>query len=242
MTVMSLGIVIALTSQTLIGGFYRNFRGSFYAADSGLNVARQQMVSQLTAGVPTAFSTPPIANPGNGAGGLAASILTSLTGSYGSSAALNGGAGTTAWKESFNIPGATLALAPGSPQITAYNTSTGSCTPAAPCPSAYQYTYNYTLTAVGSAQGSERSTVTEDGSITMNVTGLQATNAVSFAYFGGFVDKYPACIGPLVPGTMTGPMFTNDSWEFMASIPPLHFPVYFHRSGRTAEWHRLLVG
>src|ERR1700689_3575232 len=94
---LSLGMVIAFTSQTLIGGFYRNFRGSFYAADSGLNVARQRMVSQLTAGVPAAFSTPPIANPGSGAGGLAAGILTSLTGSYGSSAALNGGAGATAW-------------------------------------------------------------------------------------------------------------------------------------------------
>ena len=239
-TVMSLGIVIALSSQTLIGGFYRNFRGSFYAADSGLNIARQQMVNQLTAGVPSAFGTPPIANPGSGAGGLAANILAGVTASYGGSSVLNGGAGINGWKESFTIPGATLSLAAGSPMITAYNTSTGSCTPAAPCPSAYQYTYNYTLTSMGSAQGTEQATVTENGSIVMNVTGLQATNAVSFAYFGAFVDKYPACLGPLVPGTTTGPMFTNASWEFMASIPPYTSPYIFtdpvgQQSG-TAYW------
>ena len=241
MTVMSLGIVIALTSQTLIGGFYRNFRGSFYAADSGLNIARQQMVNQLTAAVPAAFAIPPITN----AGLLATNIRASLATSYGSSSALNGGAGANAWKESFTIPagaaGATLTLAPGSPVPQApFITNTATCTLAAPCPSGYQYTYNYTLTSVGSAQGSERATVTENGSITMNVTGLQANNSVSFAYFGGFVDKYPACIGPLVPGTMTGPMFTNDSWEFMASIPPYTSPYIFtdpvgQQSG-TAYW------
>ena len=239
-TVMSLGIAIALTSQTLIGGFYRNFRGSFYAADSGLNIARQQMVNQLTAGVPSAFGTPPIANPGSGAGGLAANILAGVTASYASSSVLNGGAGINGWKESFKIPGATLSLAAGSPMIMAYNTSTGSCTPAAPCPSAYQYTYNYTLTSVGSAQGTEQATVTENGSFVMNVTGLRATNAVSFAYFGAFVDNYPACLGALVPGTTTGPMFTNDSWEFKASVPPYTSPYIFtdpvgQQSG-TAYW------
>ena len=50
---------------------------------------------------------------------------------------------------------------------------------------------------------------------------------MSFAYFGGFVDIYPAGIGPLVPGTMTGPMFTNNAWEFMANQAPWTAPYIF---------------
>lgn len=61
----------------------------------------------------------------------------------------------------------------------------------------------------------------------MNLSGQAALNAVSFAYFGAFIDKYPPCDGPLVPGTMTGPMFTNGGWEFMSSIPPYTSPYIF---------------
>lgn len=57
-TVLSLGMVIAFSSQTLIGGYYRNYRGAFYAADSGLNIARQQMMAQIVPSVPTAFVLP----------------------------------------------------------------------------------------------------------------------------------------------------------------------------------------
>ena len=59
-TVMTLSMVIATTSDTLIDGYYRNARGSFYAADSGLNAARQYLINQFNASVPnpyTAFST-----------------------------------------------------------------------------------------------------------------------------------------------------------------------------------------
>src|SRR5580704_7896456 len=60
--VLSLGMVIAYSSQTLIGGYYRNYRGAFYAADSGLNIARQQVVAQLQAEVPSIFTYPPTAS------------------------------------------------------------------------------------------------------------------------------------------------------------------------------------
>src|SRR5665213_3443486 len=59
-TVMTLSMVIATTSDTLIDGYYRNSRGSFYAADSGLNAARQYLINQFNSSVPnpyTAFST-----------------------------------------------------------------------------------------------------------------------------------------------------------------------------------------
>src|ERR1700733_8521659 len=57
-TALSLGMVIAFSSETLIGGYYRNFRGSFYAADSGLNVARQQVMAEIIPSVPTTFTIP----------------------------------------------------------------------------------------------------------------------------------------------------------------------------------------
>src|ERR1035441_5584341 len=56
-TVMTLSMVIATTSDTLIDGYYRNARGSFYAADSGINVVRQYMVNQLNSDVPSPFTT-----------------------------------------------------------------------------------------------------------------------------------------------------------------------------------------
>src|SRR5450631_4039629 len=54
-TVMTLAMVIATTSDTLIDGYYRNFRGSFYAADSGINITRDYMFNQIMAAIPTTY-------------------------------------------------------------------------------------------------------------------------------------------------------------------------------------------
>jgi Tfp pilus assembly protein PilX len=48
MSVMSLIMVLTVSPDMLINGYYGNFRGSFYAADSGLNMARQQLVNQIS--------------------------------------------------------------------------------------------------------------------------------------------------------------------------------------------------
>jgi Tfp pilus assembly protein PilX len=233
---LSLGMVIAFSSQTLIGGYYRNFRGSFYAADSGLNIAREQLVTGLTSATPSgAWAAPPISSPGSvcgvgGGAGTGNTVVANLLSKYGSSTGLNIGAGATSWKESFQITNATLCVLAGWNTPDAYNTTTAGCAPpSAPtaCPVGYRYVYDYTLTSQGSASGSEQDTVTENGSITLNVTGQAVPNAVSFAYFGAFIDKYSPCIGALVPGTMTGPMFTNGGWEFMSSTPPYTSPYIF---------------
>ena len=47
MSVMSVIMVMTVSPDMLINGYYGNFRGSFYAADSGLNMARQQLVNQV---------------------------------------------------------------------------------------------------------------------------------------------------------------------------------------------------
>ena len=47
LSVMSVVMVMTISPDMLINGYYGNYRGSFYAADSGLNIARQQLVNQL---------------------------------------------------------------------------------------------------------------------------------------------------------------------------------------------------
>src|SRR5262245_39685813 len=56
MTALSLAMVVAAGSDMMINGYYRNFRGSFYAADSGLAIARQAMMNQLAGAIPATFS------------------------------------------------------------------------------------------------------------------------------------------------------------------------------------------
>jgi len=206
--VLSLGMIIAFSSQTLIGGYYRNFRGAFYAADSGLNIARQQVMAQIIPSVPPTFVLPS-AGPTVTACGSTAAVTIGTT--YANPTTLNTGTASQSWNEKFKISNATISQPVATPVgVNSYSCSMG-----------------YSITSTGTAQGSEQQAVTETGNISFNVTGASATNTVSFAYFGAFVDNYPPGIGPLVPGTMTGPMFTNKAWEFMANQPPWMAPYIF---------------
>ena len=56
MSLIALAMVLSSSSDMLINGYYRNARGSFYAADSGLNIARQQLLDQIIAQVPSRLS------------------------------------------------------------------------------------------------------------------------------------------------------------------------------------------
>ena len=206
MSLLGLAMVLTLCSDMMINGYYRNYRGSFYAADSGMNVAREQLLNQVLANVPANFATPPIP------AGTAATALNYVTTNYGSFNSINTGQGVGAWSGSFEIANTasctnTFGLAPGSPTVTSLD-SNGA-------PNSYQYLYNYTLCSTGRASGTERATLAESGSVIVNVNGNAAASTVSFASFGAFVDNYPPCLGPLGPGTMTGPMFTNGAWGFM---------------------------
>jgi len=208
MSLMALAMVFSSSSDMLINGYYRNARGSFYAADSGLNIARQQLQSQIVAQVPSTFTTNPIP------AGAAATVLSSVLTAYASSTSLNAGQAANSWVESFVIPNTTgcpttFSLAPNSPTITSYDSNNN--------PNGYKYIYNYQLCVRGMAQGSEQTTVSETGSIILAVSGLQPTSTPSFAAYGAFIDQFPPCLGPLVPGTLTGPQFTNGAWQFGTS-------------------------
>ena len=228
MSLIGLAMVMTVTPDMLINGYYRNYRSSFYAADSGLNIARQALLNQIEAQLPSTFNPPPV--PTSAANTALSNVLSQYGSSYTS---INAGQAAKSWVGSFEVTSVAFSLAPGSPTATAYCTvgsSNPSCT-AVPnnysnstlCTTANayisdvtacNYTYNYSLTAVGTAQGSEQDTVTENGSIIFNVSGIGASSTVSFAAFGAFINNYPPCLGPLVPGTMTGPMFTNGAWQF----------------------------
>jgi Tfp pilus assembly protein PilX len=205
LTAMSLTMVLSVSSDMLINGYYRNYRSSFYAADSGLNIARQSMVSQILAAVPTMFSatTAPILP------GTDAAVQANILSSYGQNSSLNSGQSANSWPESYKISAASLALVTAPPQPVVSTDTNGKIT-------AYQYTYNYSLTAVGQSRGSENTTVSDSGSLIINAT-LKPAGPVntSFAAWGMFIDQWAVCSGSsLVPGTITGPVFTNGGWTF----------------------------
>lgn len=223
MSVIGLAAVLTASSDMLINGYYSNYRGSFYAADSGMNIARQAMYNQISSSFNTnyaTFVTPPPSAISTLASTTQTYVQSNYGGSYYSSTTacpinpsaqststtcyLNAGSGSNSWSESFNISTATISLASGYPTAGYTGSSITS----------YSYLYNYTLVSIGSATGQEKSTITENGSFIVNVSGTPSSYTESFAIYGAFITNYAQCSGALVPGTMTGPMFTDGSWGF----------------------------
>src|SRR5262249_27556135 len=52
-SLLGLAMVLSVNSDMLINGYYGNYRGSFYAADSGLSIARQALLNTMSATVNT---------------------------------------------------------------------------------------------------------------------------------------------------------------------------------------------
>jgi hypothetical protein len=229
LTAISLTMVLSVSSDMLINGYYRDYRGSFYASDGGVNVARQAMINGIlnaapVGAFPVGVQPIPPATPGN----VAANVIAL----YGAPTTINS-AGS--WPEKFQLinTGANptaLALANNGCSVTftgTPNTINGqpiSCTnlPAAGAPqvvTGFTYVYNYTISAVGSSQGSEVSSIGDSGTLTFfGSISPGGPVQTSFAAWGMFIDQYPLCGGgDLVPGTITGPVFTNGAWNFGSS-------------------------
>jgi Tfp pilus assembly protein PilX len=231
MMAMTLSMVIAVTSDTLIAKYYRNARSSFYAADSGVNVARQSLINQLTGAVSTGTSFSSTSQPIPVA--AAATALANVLTTYSTTTSLLGGQAASSWPSKFQIAGSqagTLGTTLGTAACTVSYTGTAtnagpySCTNLPTCAGAcvgfgltnFQYVYPYTITALGQSIANEQQIVEDAGSLTLNVhvapSGGTATN---FAAWGMFIDQFPICSGgSLVPGTITGPVFTNGAWTF----------------------------
>lgn len=202
MSVLGLAAVLTSSSDLLINGYYANYRASFYAADSGMNIARQAMYTQLLAAFPTTFTEPPLSNPT----GTATTILSNINSTYGSSSSpytLNAGGSANSLKESFYVKNTSFSLGTGPTAVYTGTTLTG-----------YTYQYNYGITSVGRATGTEQATITENGAfmVTVSASGTVPGN-FAFSAFGAFINNFPACNGPLVYGTLTGPMYAKGQWN-----------------------------
>lgn len=209
LTGLSLAMVLSVRSDMLINGYYRNFRGSFYAADSGLNAARTYMQDQVVAAIPASFGITSQPIPA----GTDGTIQTNLNTQFGSSYKTYTGQGQSAssWPGKYQVTGtfglATCTVLGGA----------GTClAPTGPV-TGYKYIYNYTLQSIGQAQGTQATTLTDRGSIIVNATLIPVNSTTSFAAWGMFIDQWNICNSTLVPGTISGPAFTNGAWTFGTS-------------------------
>jgi Tfp pilus assembly protein PilX len=209
LTGMTVAMVLSTSSDMLINGYYRNFRGSFYAADSGLTIARQAMVNNILAAVPGSFSTSTQPIPG----GTEATVVTTINTLYGASyQQLNQGNAANSWPEQYKLDTTNTTLALASCQVVGGG---GTCAAPTGSVTGYQYVYNYTLTAFGQSRGTEAAVVDDSGSFTFVATlAASGGTSTSFAGWGMFIDQYGVCTNDLVAGTITGPVFTNGSWNF----------------------------
>ncbi|HEY2499323.1 MAG TPA: PilX N-terminal domain-containing pilus assembly protein [Candidatus Angelobacter sp.] len=212
LTGLTLAMAWSSRSDMLVNGYYRNFRGSFYAADSGINVMRQAMIPLFLKGgamYPTKFAvgTNPLPSPAT-----ETAVMALINGTYGSKSVTGNGTGPAAasWPGQYN---GTLSFSlrscttdvPATPAL---------CNPFPAKAKTVNYTYAYTITSVGTSKGTEKTTLVDSGLITFTAT-IPTPAKLSFAGYGMFIDQYNLCDGTtLVPGTITGPVFTNGSWNF----------------------------
>ena len=219
-----LGLAMALTtnSDMLINSYYGSYRGSFYAADSGLNIARAALVSQLTGAVNMTACTGWVSgNPGSGCtsaplnGTTAASnAYTYLTSTYGSFSSLNAGQAANSWHANFMVANTATCPTSVTPNTTGYPQTTLNSQGQI---STYVYRFDYYLCAVGQTKSPQQVYTEEKGSLLITIQAQGPTVKqvnTSFAAFGAFIDQFTPCLGPLVYGTMTGPFFTNGAWNF----------------------------
>lgn len=263
----SVAIVLLVSSDSMINGFYRNYRGSFYSADSGINVVVESMKnSVLTAGVDS--NNPPLPVGGTtiptvsqvwanvGGGTLPTGLTTSYT-TYQGGYYTMGDAGS--WKGQFKMLAANPDGKPilGTPQFelqpaphdsaSCLPVTLANCPPSAANPSGIANDYNYTwtfsypyeVTVQGQSAGTEGELITETGSIVYSSTSgtAGAGPPPAFSRWAAFITRFSQCQGPLVPGTMNGPFFTDGQWNFgNFSNPGYTFTGSIQQAGANASW------
>lgn len=236
---MSLTMVLAVSSESLINSYYGRYRGSFYAADSGVAAGRQYIMSQLQQQFPATYTSAaaPVAT------GTVASVATTAQGNVANAfTSFQTVSSTNSWKESFKITNISVVpsnlttpcvVTGGLKGATCANPLQSTSSPV----TAYTYNFGYSFTVVGKSQGSEVSTITDSGTIVVNAPTTGPSYNQSFAAWGMFIGTQTMCGsgGDLVPGTITGPVFTNGAWNFGTS-GPYTFTDNVGQSGSQAGW------
>jgi Tfp pilus assembly protein PilX len=214
LTGLTLAMAWSSRSDMLINGYYRNFRGSFYAADSGINIMRQALTPAFQvggAGYPGVFAVGKNPMPPGTDVTVAGAINTKYGGTATNPVKVTGngtGNAATSWPGSYF---ATMTLA----QLSCVTDTLADCSVVFP-PGAKgaTYVYAYTITSTGQSQGTEKTVLTDSGRLTVSAL-IPNPAALNFAGYGMFIDQNTLCDGStLVPGTITGPVFTNGSWNF----------------------------
>jgi Tfp pilus assembly protein PilX len=211
LTGLTLAMAWSSRSDMLINGYYRNFRGSFYAADSGINIMRQAMIPLFQPGgaaYPASFAVGTNPLPP----GTEATVIAALTGAYGTKSVSGSGTGTAAMSWPGNYTASltfTLQSCTTDVPLTPLK-----CSPWPAAAKTATYIYAYTITSTGKSKGTESTVLTDSGTFMVTAT-IPTPAKLSFAGYGMFIDQYNLCDGTtLVPGTITGPVFTNGSWNF----------------------------
>ncbi|HEY2820826.1 MAG TPA: hypothetical protein VGJ06_07270 [Candidatus Acidoferrum sp.] len=230
---MSLTMVLAVSSESLINSFYGRYRGSFYAADSGVAAGRQQIMNLLGKNVTPGFN--PATQPISNATSAASNAGSGVAGSYTNFTNVNT---TGSWQERFLMKNVSVTF----PAANYCSVQGGD--PGATCANplhtkapitAYVYAFPYSFTVVGQSQGSEVATINDSGTVFVNAPTSPPTYNQSFAAWGMFIGTYALCSADLVPGTITGPVFTNGSWNFSNS-GPYTFTDSVGQVGAQAGW------
>ena len=193
---MSLTMVLAVSSESLINGFYGRYRGSFYAADSGVAAGRQQLMNLLGANMATGFNpaTQPIAN----ATTAASNAGTSMGNSYNAFTNVNT-AGS--WQERFLVKNVAVTFPVNGCSVQGGDPGATCANPVhtkAPI-TAYVYSFPYTFTVVGQSRvaKSQRSPIAVR--FCVNAPTSPPTYNQSFAAWGMFIGTYALCSADLVP-------------------------------------------
>jgi hypothetical protein len=226
MTILGLTMVVSVNSDMMINGYYGNARASYYAADSGMNIARQYLVNQLKGAVSThaclgwgAASSDTLCQglplDYSGAPTTALSNLKSAYSGF-SSGQVNVGNASQSWPSSFVIKDTSICTNSfsGATPVPTYNNVNG-----LQLVTNYAYTFTYTLCSTGAGSAMQRSAVKESGTLLISVS-VQDIPPPTFAGFGAFINNYNPCSqGFLVPGIFSGPTFTNGAWGLSNAGP-----------------------
>lgn len=225
----SVAIALLVSSDTMINGYYRNYRGSFYAADSGVNIVVAATKNAIQAAANDA-NNPSLPIDGTIPASVSAAYAPFEANYY--SIGDNG-----SWNGQFEAVSVTL----NPPQTLAGQAAFCQVpVPANPTDNVTcDYVYPYTVVVKGQSSGKEAEQISESGTIHYHsFSGTAGSGGPpSFAKWGAFIDDFGECQGALVPGTMWGPFFTNGEWNFgNDSNPGYTFMNNIGEAGNTVSW------
>lgn len=221
LTGLSVAMFLAANSDVLTNGYYKNFRGSYYAADSGLTIVRQDMKDKIWANMVTADQdTPPLPE------GVEATIVSQLKAAWADDSkfhSITDGSSVDGTVE------AKFRIDPDSLTLEQLECHTDSPTKPNTCvgvtdASRWHYTYRYHMVSIGKAGPAHLNRVEEAGTLSVDVP-TEFVMPRSFAGCGLCVENQEMCGSGLAGGTFYGPIYTAGCFTFNTQKVTFKDPV-----------------